>query len=170
VVFLVLSEQGKYAHSGPELRKLLEGVEAERPTKDGRLDELIVVAEEAFLGKKNLMDVVRERRLKARGKDGPSGPDPEGAAPFYSTHAYRTFVHVVPEHVSVAAHTILTDEGAKSLLATLRMPRSSLGVLYTNDAPAVWIGAREGQIVEVVHDSQTASKGYTYLRVELGGA
>ncbi len=166
VVILVLSESGKYSHHGPDLRELIRGVEAEQATKDGRLSELVVVAEEAFFGKKNVMDIVRERRQKARGTV--SGADPGGAAPFYGAYPYSTFVHVVPDHVSVGRHTIMEEEEAKEFLTTQHLQRSSLAVLYTNEAMAVWIGAREGQHVKVCYDSQTAAKGYAYLRVELG--
>jgi DNA-directed RNA polymerase subunit H (RpoH/RPB5) len=178
VVILVLSETGKYSLHGPDLRALIKGVEAEKPTKEGRLDELMIVAEDAFFGKKYVMDVVRERRHEARQgafpRTGPSdqasavaaGPDPEGLAPFYSVHKYHVFSHVVPEHVSVGRHTVLTDDEAKEFLREQRIQRSSLGVLYTSDAVAVWIGAREGQLVKVCYDSQTASVGYHYLRIE----
>jgi DNA-directed RNA polymerase subunit H (RpoH/RPB5) len=165
VVILVLSETGKYALHGPELGPLIEGIEAERPAKDGRLDELVIVAEESFFGKKYVMDVVREKRQKAREGVG-AGPDHEGLAPFYDAHRYHVFSHIVPEHVSAGEYTVLSDEEAKKLLADFCLPRSALGVLFTNEAMAVWIGAREGQCVKVRYDSQTAAIGHVYLRVE----
>jgi DNA-directed RNA polymerase subunit H (RpoH/RPB5) len=166
-VFLILSDSGKYAHHGPDLRGLIKGVEAEQATKDGRLSELIVIAEEGFFDKKNVMDVVRERRRKAR-TGAVSGPDPDGIAPFYSAHPYHNFVLVVPEHVSVGRHTIMSEEEVKDFLAAQRLQRSSLSVLLTNEALAVWLGAREGQYVRVEYDSQIAAKGNMYLRVEQG--
>lgn len=161
VVILVLGADGKYSHHSPDLRKLLDGIEAERPTKEGRLDEVIVVAEEAFFGKKNLTDVVREAQQKQAG-----GPDPAGSAPFYSAYPYYNFALVVPEHKSVSPHRIMERAEVEALLRREHIARSDLPMVLTNDAPIVWNGGREGQVVEITRDSQTAGTSLYYRRIE----
>lgn len=161
VVILVLGADGKYSHHSPDLRKLLEGIEAERPAKDGHLDEVIIVAEDAFFGKKNLTDVVREAQQKQAG-----GPDLAGSAPFYSVYPYCNFAFVVPEHQSVPPHRIMEPDEVKTLLSREHIIRSDLPVILTNDAPIVWNGGREGQVVEITRDSQTAQVSIYYRRIE----
>ena len=163
VVVLIIGADGKYAHHSPDLRKLLEGVESERPTKEGRLDEVIVVAEEAFFGKKNLTDVIRDAQQKQAG-----GADFEGTAPFYSAYPYHNFALVVPAHKSVAPHRIMSAAEVETVLRLERLALRDLAVVYTNDPPIVWNGGREGQVVEITRDSQTAGTALYYRRIEKG--
>jgi DNA-directed RNA polymerase subunit H (RpoH/RPB5) len=44
--------------------------------------------------------------------------------------------------------------------------RGDLPVIYTNDAQIVWNGGREGQVVEITRDSQTAGTALYYRRIE----
>jgi DNA-directed RNA polymerase subunit H (RpoH/RPB5) len=161
VVVLVLDADGKYSQHSPDLRKLLDGIEAERPTKEGRLDEVIVVAEKAFFDKKNLTDVIREAQQRQAG-----GPDAAGAAPFYSAYPYRNFALVAPEHTSVPPHRIMDPAEVEDLLRRERIARSDLPVILTSDVQIVWNGGREGQVVEIKRDSQTAGTAFYYRRVE----
>lgn len=193
VVVLVLGARGKYAHHSPDLRKLLRGVETERPAKEGRLDELFVVAEEDFFGRKNLTDLIVEMQGQdtasrkeqatrlADGLAGAAPPEAEriraaltelsygdtgGVAPFRGAYPYHRFSLVVPEHQSVPAHIVMTAEWATALLALYRLDRSSLPVLRAADPAAVWVGARPGQMVMIVRDSKTAGVAVGWRRVD----
>lgn len=161
VVVLVVGAEGKQGHHAPDFRHLLDGVENERPAKAGRLDEIMVIAAESFFSKKNLTDVAADYRAR----QAPS-PDLRGARPRYSLHPYTTFVHIVPEHVCVPWHRVLSDEEANTMLAALRRARSDLPVILESDPPVVWCGGREGQIVEILRDSQTALTAYFWRRVQ----
>ena len=161
VVVLVLSAAGKYSNHSPDLHKLLDAVETERPAKEGRLDELIVVADKVFFGKKNLTDVVRgAQKRQAR------GGDEKGTAPFFSMYPYHNFALVVPEHHSVPRHRTMTAAEVDAMLTRDRIERASLPVIFTSDAAIVWSGAREGQVVEITRGSQTAGVALYYRRVE----
>ena len=163
VVVLVLAADGKYSQHSPDLRRLVAGVEAERPAKEHRLDELIVVAEDEFFGKKNLTDVVNA----CIGRQ-PGGPDPGGASPFYSAYPYCRFAVVVPDHVSVPRHRVLDPEETRRVLDRERRARADLPVVLSNDPAIVWCGGREGQVVEITRDSQTACLAIYYRRIERG--
>ncbi len=193
-VVLILSARGKYAHHSPDLRKLLRGLETERPAKEGRLDELFVVAEEEFFGRKNLTDLIVEQQaqdaaarkdqaaLLAEGLARAASPpeaeriraaqrelaygDTGGVAPFRDAYPYHRFALVVPEHQSVPAHIVLPAEWAAALLAAYRLDRSSLPVIKANDPAAVWAGARAGQVVMIVRDSRTAGIAVGWRRVD----
>jgi DNA-directed RNA polymerase subunit H len=163
VVVLVLKEDGKYAHHGPDLRKLLDGVEAERPAREGRLDELLVVASEDFFRKKNLMDVVHELRGRQAG-----GADPGGVAPFYGAYPYHNFCCVIPASQSVPPHQLLTDAEVDEFLRAERLALRDLPVLFTSDPPVVWLGGREGQVVRILRPSHTAGVAPYLRRLERG--
>ncbi|MES2339218.1 MAG: DNA-directed RNA polymerase subunit RpoH/Rpb5 C-terminal domain-containing protein [Pseudomonadota bacterium] len=176
VVILVLAADGKYSHHSPDLRKLLEGVEVEQAARAGRLDELIIVADEVFFSRKNLTDVVREFQAgaaAARQAARARGPlslllDANGAAPFYSAHHFHNFVLVIPEHAAVPAHRIMAPAECDALYATERLTRDDLPTIYASDPAAIWIGARAGEVVEIVRYSATAGRAVTYRRVERG--
>ena len=163
VVVLVLSRNGKCAVHSPELRRLLEGVETERPAKEGRLDEVVVVAEEGFFDKKNLTDVIRETQKRQAG-----GADEAGAAPFYSAYPYPNFSFAIPEHKSGPRHSVLAPEEALDLLRGQKISLGDLAVILTSDPPIVWNGGREGQVVKVERDSQTAGTAISYRRIVRG--
>jgi hypothetical protein len=162
VVVLVLGADGKYSNHSPELRKLLDGVESELPTKEGRLDEVIIVAEEErFFNKKHLTEAIREAQEKQAG-----GPDLAGKAPFYNAYPYHNFGLVVPEHKSAPPHRIMGIAEVEEFLRREHTTRGDLPVIYTNDAQIVWNGGREGQVVEITRDSQTAGTALYYRRIE----
>lgn len=171
VVILVLAADGKYSHHSPDLRNLLKGVEVEQAARGGRLDELIIVADEVFFGRKNLTDVVREfqaqaAEARAAAKAGPL--DAAGVAPFYSAHYYHNFALVVPEHEAVPVHRIMAPAECAALYASERLTREDLPVIYATDPPVIWIGARAGEVVEITRYSLTAGRAIYYRRVERG--
>ena len=163
VVVFVLAGGGKYALHSPLLRALLEGVGSERAAKEGRLDELFVVAEEAFFAKKNLTDVVRALQAGQAG-----GADAGGAAPFYTAVPYYVFSYVLPESKVVAPHRVLPAAEADELLRRERLTARDLPVIYAGDPPIIWNGGREGQIVEISRDSQTSGVAPYWRRIERG--
>lgn len=160
VIFLILAKEGKYSHFSPDLKKLLEGVAAEKITHNGRLDELIIVAEDQFFDRKLLLEAVQTYQANSVG-----GLDPDGAAPIYSAHHYHVFALVIPEHVSVQAHRVMTDEETKKFLERERLAPQDLETIYEHDPPAIWVGARHGQLVEISRDSETAVKAIAVRRV-----
>ncbi|NBQ71187.1 MAG: hypothetical protein EBU46_21080, partial [Nitrosomonadaceae bacterium] len=172
VVVLVLSD-GKYAQSGQPLRQLLEGVWGERPDE---LDELILVAEEEFFGKKNVMDVFREFVARAardraaragRAAEVGAEADAAGAAPYFSAHPYHMFAMNIPKHVSVPPHRVMAAAEVADLLASQRIASvRSLPVIFDTDPPVVWCGGREGQVVEIARDSEVAVRAVVYRRIQ----
>lgn len=161
VVILILSADGKFSHHGPDLRRLLDGVGLERQAKEGRLDELIVVAEKEFFSKKNVMDVISKHQ-----EGQASGPDPEGETPFCSAHPYHNFALVVPESQIVPPHRIMSPEEVETFLGRERLTLRDLPVISASDPPIVWLGGRAGQVVEIERPSQTAGQAFFVRRIE----
>jgi len=163
VVVLVLSTTGKVANHIPDLRVLLGGINSSSNTTSERLDEIIVVAEDKFFMKKILMDAIRNMQSTQEG-----GADLEGKAPFYNAYHYYNFAHVVPESKSVPPHRIMGVAESKQFLAAEYLSRKNLPTVFTTDAPIIWNGGREGQIVEITRDSQTAGTALYYRKIERG--
>jgi DNA-directed RNA polymerase subunit H len=171
VVILVLNGNGKYSKHSPELRKLLGGVATEGAAKAGRLDELIVVAEEDFFARKALVDLISDLQQESafrRSVEKINTIDAIGVAAFYNAHPYRNFSVVVPEHQSVFPHIIMSPEEVAALLTEFYMVRTDLPAIYASDPPLVWLGAREGDAVKIVRRSPTAATSIYYRRVERG--
>jgi len=164
VVVLILSATGKYSHHSPDLRKLLDGIETERAAKEGRLDELIVVAERAFFAKSNLMDIIRDVQQRQ-----PGGADLRGSAPFCSAIPYYVFSYNLPLSRSVPPHRLLSPAEVEALLRRERRKHHDLPVIFTSDPPVVWNGWREGGVVEIMRPSQTAGRAVYWRRIEKGG-
>jgi DNA-directed RNA polymerase subunit H len=164
VVALVLSADGKYAQNGPALRTLLAGIGGEAPAA---LDELILVVEEEFLDKKNVMDVFRTfaEELKAVGFGEVRGADPEGRAPFCNVYPYHIFAMNIRRHLSVPPHRIMSAEEVGDLLATQRKQFRDLPSIYANDPPVIWCGGRESHVVEITRASEVAATAMYYRRV-----
>lgn len=163
VVLLVLSSDGKYAQNGPALRSLLTGIVSETAViGEGRLDELIVVAEEEFFGKKNVMDVFRE--FAAAAGAGRS-IDAAGRAPYCNAYPFHVFAMNIPAHLSVPPHRLMAPEEVADLLATQRKQLRDLPSIYASDPPVIWCGGREGHVVEITRPSEVASRAMYYRRV-----
>lgn len=163
VVVLVLAPGGKHANHSPDLRRLLESLDVEKPAKEGRLDEVIVVAEPEFFDKKNMTDVIAARQAAAGGND----YDPAGAHPYYSAHSYRVFSCCVPASEAVPPHRTMTAAEVAALLAAERLADvKGLPAIPAADPPVIWLGARPGQVVEIERDSQSACRALYWRRVE----
>lgn len=159
VVVLILAPGGGPARFSPEFRGLVERVRHERAFLEGALDELIIIAGDEFFGQPHIVELF----FGGYQREEPEGPDPEGKGAFYNAYPYRNFVMEIPAHVSVAPHRLVDPEEEAALLA--RLHRGSLPVIFHNDPPVVWLGARPGQIVRIDAPSHTAGFAVTYRLV-----
>jgi DNA-directed RNA polymerase subunit H (RpoH/RPB5) len=150
VAVYVLGAAGKYAHHGADLKKLLDSVAS-------TTTELIVVApsDEAddFFKRRTLVEIVRSR----------SSP-----ACAHYVYPYYIFVVDIPAQPAVPPHRILTSDEVDTLLAREYLHLRDLPVILTTDPPVIWLGGREGQVVEITRPSQTALEAVYYRRIENG--
>ncbi|HVE13322.1 MAG TPA: DNA-directed RNA polymerase subunit RpoH/Rpb5 C-terminal domain-containing protein, partial [Elusimicrobiota bacterium] len=125
--------------------------------------------EQAFFARKNLTDLIAGHRRAARAArlaaHAPPG-DPEGAAIFFDAYRFMTFSLVVPDHSAVPPHRVMGADEAAALLAAANLEPSSLPAIGAADPAAVWIGARDGQVVEITRDSLSVARAPYYRRVD----
>ena len=151
-VFLVLNINGKYSHS-PELRKLLDSISSEYKTS---LYELIIIADELFFTKKSLLDII---------KDYQKGKNNEFQI-IYNAYPYHNFVMNIPLSESIPVHRIMTQKEIEKNIISEHIKISDLHIIYSNDPPIIWLGGKEGQVVEIQRKSVTSGIAINYRRIE----
>lgn len=167
LVLLILATNGKYTDHGPRLRDLITSLHFEDFAVEERFSEVMVVAPEEILKKKNMTDAVYGFRkpVEAAKKDGVA-KKPEGKrADYYNIYPYAVlsidiprvrciFPHVIADRAEVAAH--LTRE---------RLSISSLKRLLATEPLVIWIGARPGNVIRIQSPSETAREACDYYVV-----
>lgn len=163
VIILIIYGGGKFAHQSPELRSLLTGLESDPAAKDEKIDSVILVVEDDFLGKRTLLETVRTFQSKEAG-----GEDPTGVAPIYQVIPYRTLSCNIPEHKSVQRHRLMPPDGVAQFLNREQCQPSDLPLIFSTDPPVIWLGGRVGQFVEITRDSETALEAIVVRRIVKG--
>ena len=67
-------------------------------------------------------------------------------------------------HELVPKHYLLTKEESQNLLEKYQINISDLPKMFDKDPISIAIGAKEGDIVKIVRDSQTTVKNVNYYR------
>lgn len=158
-IFIILSPDGEPANHAPDLKPILDGI-IDNSTIISSLCELNIIVEEHFLGRKSVCDVVRNRQLFN------DSIDAEGLHYFVNLYVYDKFVCNILTNDNVPPHRILSQEEETQVLSDLHCAKSSLPIIFMDDSPIIWIGARPGQVIEIERRSDTSGKSKYYRRVE----
>jgi DNA-directed RNA polymerase subunit H len=67
-------------------------------------------------------------------------------------------------HKFVPKHVLLTKEESQNLLEKFRIDVNDLPQIFEKDPVAIAIGAKEGDIIKIVRDSDTTVKSVNYYR------
>ncbi len=67
-------------------------------------------------------------------------------------------------HKFVPKHVLLTKTETKNLLDKYKIEVNDLPQMFEKDPVAIAIGAKEGDVVKIVRDSQTTVKSVDYYR------
>lgn len=162
VVVLLIAQGGGAASSGPALRDLLDRQVAGDLAE---LDELVLVVPEDFSSKSKLMNVVATFRnqINAAGAARHDAARSDVHNVRVGVLRYSLFAMEIPQHVSVPRLQILDSAEAKRRMDEQRLRPADLpSTMSESDPLCIWHGARAGQYIEVVSDSETAGS-----RVEL---
>jgi DNA-directed RNA polymerase subunit H len=67
-------------------------------------------------------------------------------------------------HKFVPKHVLLTKEESQNLLEKFRIDVNDLPQIFEKDPVAIAIGAKEGDIIKIVRDSDTTVSSVNYYR------
>ena len=67
-------------------------------------------------------------------------------------------------HKFVPKHVLLTKEESQNLLEKYRIEVNDLPQMFEKDPVAIAIGAKEGDVVKIIRDSNTTVKSVDYYR------
>jgi DNA-directed RNA polymerase subunit H (RpoH/RPB5) len=142
--FLILKKDGQYSNHSPKIRDLMKRFSCDEDVKEKRQKELIVLVDKEFFSKKPLIDELKKYSYKL------------------NIYDIRKFTFVVPDHVSVSPHRVLSKEEEEQLLFDLKATKESLPKILSNDSPVIWIGGVEGNIIEINRATRTSMNGLYY--------
>ena len=140
-VMLILNEDSKFVTQSPKLKELIKNIMLKIDID--KLDELIIIVEDDFFTKKNMLDVVRE--LKNQGS---LKYDPEGLLPYFNAYPFRNFIFIVPDNIAVNKHIIIDEKEFNENFKYRKI--QDFPIIFSSDPPIVWNGARQGQIVKII--------------------
>lgn len=81
---------------------------------------------------------------------------------YIETYDYSKFIIVIPEHVGVPRHEIASKEEVDDWCEKYGVARDELKKIHSSDPPAVWIGAKPGDVVKIHRPSESAGKAVVY--------
>ena len=158
MVIYLLTLESDIAHSSEKFRSELGTAQTNWVKGGGKLAEVIILAPEKVVGKKNLIEIVTKLRAD---KD----------LPLYYMYPYCKFATVVPEMQLVPRHEVVPKSEAQVVLTKFHLTVADLPRLIVSasdttqaDAAAIWCGARPGDIVQVHRISETAVTETPVLR------
>lgn len=162
IIFIVMKSND--TGSNLELRKVkknIEMIDNDEVTKNGTLDELFLIVNKEYFGKKNFDDTVKELYNKQKG-----GVDSDGEKAYYSVLPYHNFSFSVPKCKILYPHILMTKEEVNELLQKERINFRDLPSILTSDVNVIWNGARPGQVIRIHRYSESSLESIYYRRVE----
>lgn len=152
IVIYLLATGGKYTRSTQDFGRLLAGAEQKAHTLlRAELREVMVIAADEVVKKKNLLSEVRARNADGKAR--------------YNIYPFKIFACVVPNNPLVPKHEIMTPAESREFLDLTCLHPSQVPVLLESDAAAVWLGARSGDYVRVWRRSETAASFVPFVRL-----
>jgi len=151
-VFIILNEDSEYIKTSQKFTDLLNMVPGYKSDKRENNLEILIISRKtagAHIGKK-IKDLTTD------------GDDKNGFIKIYS-YPYKYFTSVVPEHIMVPAHRILSKEEEKKVLEAIFAKKIDLPKITKHGSIGVWLGLEVGDIVEVKLPSESTGFEIKYL-------
>ena len=159
-VIAILPPDSDYAKKGKELGNMIKIMEKMVP-KGTIVNEIIIIAPESVYVKKNILKKVRSFEVAAsRGEAIKDEYVP--TAKYYTICPYKNFYLNVLKHHSMGKYTILNPKERDEVLKYQRKQLSNFSIIYSDNAPIVWIGARPGDFLMLERRSAASGKEIKY--------
>jgi DNA-directed RNA polymerase subunit H len=72
---------------------------------------------------------------------------------------------LVPEHILVPKHEIMTIKDAEEVLKTYNCRTTDLPLIFVNDPAIIGLGVKPGDMIKITRKSATAGKSFYYRYV-----
>lgn len=149
VVFLLLNPESDFARHKPDLQKLLSRIVAGHRLSVPPLREVTVFVEDDFLAKKNMMDALKL----------------DDAAIRVRALSRVIICTVIPDHVAVPPHRIMSGDEARAFFARESIDPAHVPLIRESDPPVVWADGRAGDFVHIKRTSETTLESDVVRRV-----
>lgn len=164
IVFIIMKSNDNNTGGNLELRKvkrIIEMMDNDEVTKSEKLDELFIIVNKEYFGRKNFDDIVKELNNRQKG-----GMDPDGEKAFYSVFPYHNFAFSVPNCKILYPHILMSKEEVNELLQKERLNFRDLPSILTSDVNIIWNSGRPGQVVRIHRHSDSSLESIYYRRIE----
>jgi len=157
VTFLILSNDDKLGDmkKNKNIKKIIDTSLA-----SSELDEIIIIAEKMQFNKKPFIDTIQEFKRNEKSKDF------DGERPIFNAYPSINFLFDLPNHCMVPKHRIMTDEEIQSELFSEYIKKNDIYTIYEFDPPIVWLGGRDGQVVEIIRQSISTLEAPVYRLIK----
>lgn len=157
VTFLVLSNDDKLGDmkKNKNIKKIID-----TSLISSELDEIIIIAEKMQFNKKPFIDTIQEFKRNEKSKDF------DGERPIFNAYPSINFLFDLPNHCMVPKHRIMTDAEIQSELFSEYIKKNDIYTIYEFDPPIVWLGGRDGQVVEIIRQSISTLEAPVYRLIK----
>jgi len=159
VIFLILSNDDKIGDikKNKNLKKIIDNYSL---PKENNLDEFIIITEKMQFLKKAFIDTIKELKKNEIPKDF------NGEMAIFNAYPSINFLFDVPNHCMVPKHRIMTEDEIQSELFSEYIKKNDIYTIYEFDPPIIWLGGKEGQIVEIIRQSITSLEASVYRLIK----
>lgn len=144
-IFL-LEEGSKYSNKTQDFRKLFNQINMEKPS------EILIISGGLSNTIKKQVELMKREHKEV----------------YLEEHHYAKFAIVIPEHIKVPKHEMLTNEEAQARMDEDYKRKIHYPKILSSDSPVVWLGARPGDMIRIHRLSETSGKAVAY-RVVIDG-
>ena len=145
-IILLYIGDDDYSNHSPQLRKLLIGY------NPNTIGEIMIIADAKFSDRKNMTSVVKEIK--------------ESSNLNIQIYPMETFIINPTESKSVPKHRILSAVEKQELFKELRITIKDLPGIKSSDPVIIWIGAVQGDVIEILRPSSISGLNINYRRVD----
>lgn len=159
-IIAILPPDSDYAKKGKELGNMIKIMEKTVP-RGTNVREVIVIAPESVYVKKNILKKVRSFEIAASRGDAIKD-EYVPTAKYYTICPYKNFYLNVLKHHSMGKYTVLKPGERDKVLKYQRKQLSNFPIIYSDNAPIVWIDARPGDFLMLERRSAASGKEVKY--------
>ena len=157
MIVSILPNSGNYAKKSNDLSVLIVMME-KQIKKEETIDSVIVIVPEEIYRKKNITKKVETFNSNKDGR--------VPVAKHYDIYPYKNFYLNILKHKSMGLYKILSESEAEEVIEYHRKNKTDFPIIYSDNAPIVWLGAYPGDFLELTRWTPSSGKEVKYELVK----